>query len=565
MQAVWMVRSRQILSRFRFFLAIFGYDRNDRSLTHKIYLVYAAVFYTLWSFAVLSLLAGATARILEDIGRLGGQPNGTPISVPQMAVGISTLGLLIWFILAAYRASRRSPIIFSEEDAYLVCQTPADRRAVALSWLAGQWPPGAAPIWAIAVTLGFALVEASSQGNLNGADIPRYVLAGFRSLSIVVFLQFGMLAIIWALGILRLQKDRVRTKLFIAPLAVAALLAVAWFSSGWSGFIPSTTPGWAVILKPVQIPFQAGYGFISWGLGMLLSLGWTAIGLLILSLAAVELNLSRAAQESRGLSAQGWDVISEPSRKVQPLDKGDIQGAEHPPSPWFNRLNWKGRGKAQILVLKDLVQSSRLGWWTRLRRWIGLYLVGLGVLVIPVLPGSDWAAGALALVYWALLVAQQSTQSLKIDLAKWWLFRQLPLSAREALVGDLNVPWALVVLINWASLFTADSLRFIGVPAIFGANSILFLGLALLVIVLVRCIGLIGTLDILRQAKNSLLLAGESPQVGTFSLFIGGGIALVVALLVSQLAWLGMLLALGLSAAAAWLILRLAARRLQRI
>lgn len=565
MQAVWMVRSRQILNRFRFFLAIFGYDRNDRSLTHKIYLVYAAVFYTLWSFAVLSLLAGATAQFLEDIGKLGGQPSGTPIPVPQMAVGISTLGLLVWFILAAYRASRRSPIIFSEEDAYLVCQTPADRRAVALAWLAGQWPPGAAPIWAIAVTLGFALIEASSQGNLNGADIPRYVLAGFRSLLIVLFLQLGMLAIIWALGVLRLQKDRVRSQLFLIPLAGAALLAVAWFYSGWSGFIPSSTPGWAAIFKPVQIPFQAGYGLGSWGIGMLIALGWTAIGLLALSGAAAELNLSRAAQESHSLSAQGLVVPSLPARKAEPLGKGDVMGAERPPSPWFSRLNWKARARSQALVLKDLVRSSRLGWLTRLGRWIGLYLVGLGVLVIPVLPGSDWAAGALALVYWALLVAQQSTNSLKNDLAKWWLFRQLPFSAQEALIGELTVPWARAVLIAWASLGTAAALQLTGLPAIFRANWAVFLSLALLAAVLIRCIGLIGVLDMLRQAKSALLLAGESPQVGTFSLFLGGGIALVITLLVSQLAWGGMLVALVLSAAAAWLILRIAARRLQRI
>lgn len=565
MQAVWMVRSRQILSRFRFFLAIFGYDRNDRSLTHKIYLVYAAVFYILWSFAVLSLLAGATAQFLEDIGKLGAQSSGSPITVPHMAVGISTFGLLVWFILAAYRASRRSPIIFSEEDAYLVCQTPADRRAVALAWLAGQWPPGAAPIWAVAVTLGFALIEASSQGNLNGSDIPRYVLAGFRSLSIVLFLQLGMLAIIWALGVLRLQKDHLRPQLFLVPLVGAALLAVAWFYSGWSGFIPATAPGWAVILKPLQIPFQAGYGLSNWGVGMLIALGWAAVGLLALSWAATALNLSRAAQESRGLPAHGLGVISEPTPTVQPLHKRGVRGTERSPSPWFGRLNWKARRRAQALVLKDLVRSSRLGWLARLGRWIGLYLVGLGVLLIPVLPGSDWAAGALALVYWALLVAQQSTQPLKNDLAKWWLFRQLPVSAREAVSAELTIPWLRAVLIAWASLFTADALKLAGMPAIFGANWGLFLGLALLAIFLIRCISLIGTLDMLRQAKSALVLAGESPQVGTFSLFLGGGIALVIALLVSQLAWGGILLALGLSAAASWLVLRLAARRLQRI
>jgi len=565
MQAVWMVRSRQILSRFRFFLAIFGYDRNDRSLTHKIYLIYAVVFYTLWAFAVLSLLAGVTAQFLEDIGKLGGQSTGIPISLPNLAVGISTLGLLVWFILAAYRASRRSPIIFSEEDAYLICQTPADRRAVALAWLAGQWPPGAAPIWAIAVTLGFALIEASSQGNLNGADIPRYVLAGFRSLSIVLFLQLGMLAIVWALGVLRLQKDRIRLQLYLLPLVGAALLAVTWFSSGWSGFIPATAPGWALILLPVEIPLQAGYSLSNWGPGMLISLGWAATGLLILTWAAADINLSRAAQESRGLPVRGRSVLSEPSRRTQPAGKGDILGAEHLPSQWFKRLDWEARNKAQSLVLKDLVQSARLHWLTRLGRWIGLYLVGLAVLVIPTLPGSDWTVGALALVYWALMVAQQSTFRLKDDLAKWLLFRQLPVAARQVISGDLIIAWARAVLIAWASLATAAFLEFAGLPVLFGANWTVFLGLALLAAFMIGCIGLFGALDMLRQAKSALLLAGQSPQVGMLSLFLGGSIALIAALLVSQLAWIGILLALGLSAGTAWLILLLGAQRLRRI
>ena len=565
MQAVWMVRSRQILSRFRFFLAIFGYDRNDRSLTHKIYLIYAAVFYTLWAFAVLSLLAGVTAQFLEDIGKLGAHPEGIPISMPDLAVGISTLGLLAWFILAAYRASRRSPIIFSEEDAYLICQTPADRRAVALAWLAGQWPPAAAPIWAIAVTLGFSLVEASSQGNLNGADIPRYVLAGFRSLSIVLFLQLGMVAIVWALGILRLQKDNVRPQLYLLPLVAAALLAFAWFSIGWRGFIPAIEPTWALILLPVQIPLQAGYGLSNWGPGMLISLGWTIAGLLILTWAAAEINLSRAAQESRGLPARGLSVLSEPTRRTQPAGKGKIQGAEHLPSPWFKRLDWQARKSVQSLVLKDLVQSSRLRWLTRLGRWIGLYLIGLAVVVIPSLPGSDWTVGALALVYWALMIAQQSTFRLKDDLAKWLLFRQLPLSARQLFSGDLIIAWARAVLIAWASLATAALLELAGLPLLFGANWTEFLGLALLAAFMIGCIGLVGALDMLRQAKSALLLAGQSPQVGMLSLFLGGAIALVAAFLVSQLAWIGIILAMLLSAGAAWLVLVLGARRLRRI
>jgi hypothetical protein len=258
-------------------------------------------------------------------------------------------------------------------------------------------------------------------------------------------------------------------------------------------------------------------------------------------------------------------VLSTRSRKTQSTEKIKILGAGHPPSKWFKRLNWQGRDKAQSLVWKDLVQSERLRRWTRLGRWVSLYLVGLSVVVIPALPGSDWAVGALALIYWALMIAQQSTLRLRDDLTKWLLFRQLPLSAQQVITGDLIISWVRAVLIAWASLATAALLEFTGLPLLFGANWIEFLGLALLAAFIIGCIGLIGALDMLRQVKSALLLAGQSPQVGMFSLFIGGGIALISALLVSQLAWIGIILALGLSAGTAWIVLLLGALRLQRI
>ena len=57
MNAVWMVRSRQLASQIRFWVAIVGYDPRDRSIGQNIYLVYLAVFFSLWGFAILSLLA----------------------------------------------------------------------------------------------------------------------------------------------------------------------------------------------------------------------------------------------------------------------------------------------------------------------------------------------------------------------------------------------------------------------------------------------------------------------------------------------------------------------------
>ena len=59
MRAAWMVRVRQMESQFAFWLALIGYDKRDKSVTHRIYLVYAMVFMAIWVFAVFTLLAGS--------------------------------------------------------------------------------------------------------------------------------------------------------------------------------------------------------------------------------------------------------------------------------------------------------------------------------------------------------------------------------------------------------------------------------------------------------------------------------------------------------------------------
>ena len=120
MGAVWMVRSRQLFTSFRFWLALFGYNPRDHSFSQKLYLVYAAIFYLLWTFAVLSLFAGGAAQVLASLQNLLGPASTGISSVANIAPAASLvgwLGLVIWWLIAAYTAARRSPLNFSEEDA----------------------------------------------------------------------------------------------------------------------------------------------------------------------------------------------------------------------------------------------------------------------------------------------------------------------------------------------------------------------------------------------------------------------------------------------------------------
>ena len=46
-----------------FWTTIVGYDPQDHSLSHRIYLIYVVIFFSLWWFAVLALIADWVARI----------------------------------------------------------------------------------------------------------------------------------------------------------------------------------------------------------------------------------------------------------------------------------------------------------------------------------------------------------------------------------------------------------------------------------------------------------------------------------------------------------------------
>jgi hypothetical protein len=247
MKPVWMVRSRQIAEKLSFWLTLIGYDPHDHSLSHRIYLIYAAVFMSLWAFAVLSLAASATAGMLTVLG-IG--------SVGQAAAQISLLIFIVWSTYELWQVSRRSPFVFSEEDAYLICQTPVKRSIVAISWFVGDWFTQALPFWAIGIIFGFALVESQLVGKFVFADFFLYVTFGLRAWSVFLPLQLGLLALLWALGALRLQGNREWR--WLPRLALIGILLIVG-SLVWSIKVPGWIKPWqAVILSRRRFPSTPG-------------------------------------------------------------------------------------------------------------------------------------------------------------------------------------------------------------------------------------------------------------------------------------------------------------------
>ncbi len=260
---VWLVRSRQLASDLRYWLILTGYDRNDRSFSQKIYMGYAAIFFGLWGMAMLSFLSSTARSLLAVLG---------VSSVPTAAAGFLSLLLLAWWLYAVNRAARRSPLAFSEDDVYLICQTPVNRRSVAFAWLAGSWPLWATLLGAVAVVLAFAITDDALAGSTTIASIPLYLLAGTRSLVVVALEVGGMLALAWAFGCLRLQDDRERPRLHLVPAGLALALAAGLLLSG-SPLKALAGPPWNVLLAPVAFPAAHSLGAELWGAALLAGLG----------------------------------------------------------------------------------------------------------------------------------------------------------------------------------------------------------------------------------------------------------------------------------------------------
>jgi hypothetical protein len=496
MEAAWFIRSRQMATEFRFWLAITGYNSRDHSLSQRIYLVYAAVFFSIWGFAVLSWLSGAAASLLTGIN------HGAPAAAAAGLLGILLLG---WWIYGLFRATLRSPIHFSEEDSYLICLAPVDRRGVALAWFPGEWIGGALPFWGIAVTFGFAQMDILRAGHTTLADIPIYVMAGLRALLVVLPFQAGLLALVWAVGAYRLQPGHEGTRLRLA----ATLLAAA----GLLILVGTKIPGAAAAANGLGIalifPLMAGFGSLAFLPGLVAGLILCAVGVIALRLVSAEMSLDRAARESAGverasvLSILGRTDLGAQTRDQQRLSSIS-RAARLPQRSGSAAINWK-----QALRMQRLFSLGDMFPWV---------LLAASILAGAALPG--WGPRVWGVVVWVLVGGQQACAALRRDLTQWWLFRQLPFSSRRLLLSEIAPAVLLTTGITWLCMAISGWL-----PAE------VRLAVCLVAPGAAAAAALAAAWDVIRQAKTGQLIAGIVPEEGALGVvigLIGPGLALLL-------------------------------------
>jgi hypothetical protein len=132
--------------------------------------------------------------------------------------------------------------------------------------------------------------------------------------------------------------------------------------------------------------------------------------------------------------------------------------------------------------------------------------VGLGVCLAP-----DPGARGLALAIWAVILGGRVTARLQKDLARWSLLRLLPFTSGRLLLGELALPWALVVILGWLTLALAGGGWLVSVR----------LSSALLLPFVSAAVSLAAAFDLLRQARSDMLLNDTSPQISSVGGLLG--------------------------------------------
>lgn len=480
MNAAWFIHGKTLRRDLRFWLAITGYDLNDRSSSNRIYLLYVIVFFSIWGLTVLALITSAVAGFFRS---------ASPDHPITLAVQIASAVTLAWWLWSLFSSAQRSPIHFSADDAALICSTPVSRPAVVFTWLLGEWVKSGLLFWGLGITLGFIRAELSLTAEPTWVNAPLYLSNGMTFWLLTFLLHGGMFTLVWAFGSFRLWEKRELRSPVLVPVACGLLLAPGVLLGSSSGFL-------AALAFPVILPLAAGVGLASYLAGFLISLAWAVSGIGLLAWTSRRLNLSRAAQESiasPGLLSGGQQAASASLKRR--LKSGS------PPT-----LLPGGRG-AFALVWKQVVRFSRGFSLTTLLDWLFILGLSYGIWVAP-----DWGSRGIALLFWILRLHDRISEELRTDLGMWFLSLALPVRSDRRLLAELGPAAVLAMLLGWAALGLASLARARAIP----------LELAILLPALVINLAFSAGFDVLRQTKAEHLMIGAAPSNGILAIVLSG-------------------------------------------
>lgn len=482
MKAIHWLRSKQEENELGYWLSFAAYDQSDRSLINKAYLLYLVIFLFIWLMMMLFFFAKYVGMALSLLNP--GQGAATAMTIEWVV-------LTCWNLIGLFLSARRSPIVFSETDKALVCQTPVSRRALVMRWLWMPWFKNALFFWIMALVLGFSTAELHFAGTDPSNAIFSYVGFGLRALFQIIPIHLAFNAFQWSVGVLRLRKNDQKNWIIYPAVALGLIpLGMIIFNNVFYYFFGST---------PLNLFMSSDYINGSAPPPLLMGIFSALLMLMLLFAVSNYFNLNHAAQETSEIemltSAAKYgftDLVEQRHLQNRLTNKRKIS------------LSRRHKGDA-VILWKNQLQLLRGFNWKQLFPLLTIFSITLG---LPLVPG--FMSKLLALFFLVMQIGPMLTARLRSDLACWPILQQLPIRKPKLLVYDLMSTLPLLFVICLVSL---------GVSAIitraFAFNFLLILP------GLIATIGFTAAIDIFRKSKSDLLMNGNVPSVGTQGVILG--------------------------------------------
>lgn len=520
LKAIHWLRSKQEENELGYWLSFAAYDQKDRSLINKAYLLYLVIFLFIWLMMMLFFFAKYGGMALALL---------SPDQAAKTAVMIEWAVLAGWNLFGLFQSSRRSPIVFSETDRALVCQTPVSRRALVMRWLWMPWLKSALPFWLMALVLGFSAAEL----HFDAADASNaffsYVGFGIKALLQILPIHLAIYAFQWSVGVLRLRKNDQKNWIIFPAIALGLIPLGILISHNTLDSLYGSTP-LNLFMNPDYISGTASSS-------LLIGIFSALLMLVLLFSVSHHFNLNRAAQETSELellttaAKYGFTDLVEQRRLQNRLSNKRklVLPAKHKGSA---ALTWKNR-----------IQALR-GWnWKQLLPLMTVFSISLG---LPIVPGL--VSKLLALFFLVMQIGPIMTRQLRSDLACWPILQQLPIRKSQILIRDLVSSLPLLLAISLLGLaFSALISRTFSLNFLFILPGLL------------ATIGCTAAIDMFRKSKSDLLMNGNVPSVGTQGVILGViGTVIPVWLASTFTGLVGIVLSTLISLAITWICYKLA-------
>ena len=423
---------RRASSQLTYWLSVLGYNVHDRSLSNRFYLIYFCAFWGAWILVMFFLLGYILNIALKTSGTIG---------LLQHSALLFTYILIGWVVFQLWSVSGRSPFMFSEEDSYLLCETPVNRRTVGLARFFLSWSGTFLLFTGLTAVIAFTRVESGLQEEPSIVFIGHYFGASLRALCIIIPMQMGLHASLWGIGALRISPPLNRqsgTQRWLRGCVLVLLFLLVG-----SFFIPDLH---SFILSPLATPIQAALGeseaAYPWIAGFGISLLYLVGGLILLNWLVKNISLNQAARET---------VIPSAVRTARSLWSFDLANAlilqQHLEGVQSYRRLPVGKGW-RTLVWKDAVQSLRSIRLGVVFQWGLLFLWS-----VVMFSKTNWVVQLVAAGTWTIQAGTLTNRGARKDLSRWWLFRSLPIRIIDKIKADIALPMIGATLIGWLALF----------------------------------------------------------------------------------------------------------------